>query len=202
MEQKGIKIILLGEAGVGKTNLIMVYFGSSFQGNSLSTMSCSSFDGNIKYKKKVYNYSLWDTAGQERYRSLNKMFVRDAHIILLVYSIIDRNSFSQLNFWLNYLKENKSDDNYILGLVANKNDLFEIETVTEEEGEQFASDNNIEFVSTSAFSDSKSFKTFVNKLIIEYIENFVENANNQNTNNKNIKINNKNKNDNTKKGCC
>ena len=132
MEENDIKIILLGESGVGKTNLIAVFFGAQYNENSLSTMACYSYNGKYQHKKKSYNYSLWDTAGQEKYRALNKMFVRDAQIIILVYSIIDRNSFKELDFWLEYAKENKGDDDYILALVANKSDLYDEETVTEE----------------------------------------------------------------------
>ena len=131
INEKAIKIILLGETGVGKTNLINVFIGSKFALNTLSTMTCYSYEGKYKYKNEFYNYTIWDTAGQEKYRSLNKIFVRDAQIIILVYSIVDRSSFNELNFWLKYAKENKGDDDYILGLVGNKSDLFLNETVTE-----------------------------------------------------------------------
>ena len=192
INEKAIKIILLGETGVGKTNLINVFIGSKFALNTLSTMTCYSYEGKYKYKNEFYNYTIWDTAGQEKYRSLNKIFVRDAQIIILVYSIIDRASFNELNFWLQYAKENKGDDDYILGLVGNKSDLFLNETVTEEEVMKFASDKKIKFVITSALEKCDNYIKFVNGLIKDYIKIFIKNKNekNENPNDLSISINN------------
>ena len=204
LDEKGIKIILLGETGVGKTNLMRVFMGEKFEINTLATLTCYSFYGKFEYNKEFYKYSLWDTAGQERYRALNKMFVRDAKIIILVYSIIDRNSFVQLDFWLKFTKENKGDDNYIIGLVGNKTDLFEVETVTDDEGQKYASDNKLDYELTSAKLNPAGFKNFANKLIAEYINTFILHNNNigQNQKKDNIKLNNKNKDDKEKKKCC
>ena len=192
MEENDIKIILLGETGVGKTNLIAVFLGAKFNENTLSTMACYSYSGKYQHKKKSYNYTIWDTAGQEKYRALNKMFVRDAQIIILVYSIIDRSSFKELDYWLQYAKENKGDDDYILGLVGNKSDLFLNETVTEEEGMKFASDKKIKFVITSALEKCDNYIKFVNGLIKDYIKIFIKNKNekNENPNDLSISINN------------
>ena len=203
MEENDIKIILLGETGVGKTNLIAVFLGAKFKEDTLSTMACYSYSGKYQHKKKSYNYAIWDTAGQEKYRALNKMFVRDAQIIILVYSIIDRSSFKELDYWLQYAKENKGDDDYILGLVANKSDLYDEETVTEEEGIKFASDNKIKFAITSALKNSRNFTSFVNELIGDYIDKFIlnESKNKDNFRSTSISINNQNR-KNGKKKCC
>ena len=203
MEENDIKIILLGETGVGKTNLIAVFLGAKFNENTLSTMACYSYSGKYQHKKKSYNYAIWDTAGQEKYRALNKIFVRDAQIIILVYSIIDRSSFKELDYWLQYAKENKGDDDYILGLVANKSDLYDEETVTEEEGIKFASDNKIKFAITSALKNSRNFTSFVNELIGDYIDKFIlnESKNKDNFRSTSISINNQNR-KNGKKKCC
>ena len=203
MEENDIKIILLGETGVGKTNLIAVFLGAKFNKDTLSTMACYSYSGKYQHKKKSYNYAIWDTAGQEKYRALNKMFVRDAQIIILVYSIIDRSSFKELDYWLQYAKENKGDDDYILGLVANKSDLYDEETVTEEEGIKFASDNKIKFAITSALKNSINFTSFVNELIGDYIDKFIlnESKNKDNFRSTSISINNQNR-KNGKKKCC
>ena len=165
----GIKIILLGETGVGKTNLIRVFFGMEFKENFLSSSSSDCFEGELKYNDKSYKFFLWDTAGQEKYRAINKMFFRDAKIILIVYSIVDKHSFDEVDFWIKYVKENLKNEKYIIALIANKNDLYEQQIVMDEDGKEVAEKYEIDFLTTSAKTDAVSFKEFVNKLIINYI---------------------------------
>ena len=74
-DDKGIKVILLGESGVGKTNLIRIAIGEKFEINPVSTISSSFCESQITVGNKKYKYYLWDTAGQEKYRSLNKLFI-------------------------------------------------------------------------------------------------------------------------------
>ena len=196
-----IKIILLGQAGVGKTNLINVFFGAQFQAGSEATSTSYCFEGEFNYKNKAYKYNIWDTAGQEKYRAINKMFIRGSKIILIVYSIISRNSFEEVDFWMNYVKEIEGDDKYILALVANKCDLYENQIVMEEEGKEAAKKYGIEFLTTSALTDAESFKEFMHKLISNYIDMIEGNDKNGDKKN-NIKINKDNKNDTQKKKKC
>ena len=201
-----IKIILLGESGVGKTNLIYAFLNYGFQENPGCTLASFSFEAKYNYKNKSYTYTIWDTAGQEQYRSINKILIRDSKIILIVYSIDDRKSFNEVDFWIKYVKENLKDDKYIIALVANKNDLYEDDQmVMDEEGKDFAKKYNVDFLITSAKINGKSFQNFVYKLITIYIEKFIEIGNNL-ENNKAIKIKNnkyKNgKNKNPKKKFC
>ena len=197
-----IKIILLGAKGVGKTNLINVFFGAQFQTNPETTSTSYCFEGECNHNNKSYRYNIWDTAGQEKYRAINKMFIRGSKIILIVYSIIDRKSFEEIDFWINYIKEIESNGKYILALVANKNDLYLNQIVMEEEGREAAQKYGIDFFTTSALTEAESFKEFLNKLIINYIE-IIEGKDNKGDKKKNIKINKDNKNGkpNTKK-CC
>ena len=169
-DDNSIKIILLGESGVGKTNLINVFFGREFNQHSEATSMSYNFEGEINYKKKPYKYFIWDTCGMEKYRSINKMFIRDSKIILIVYSIVDKRSFNEVDFWINFVKENVGSDKYIIALVANKSDLFEEQIVMEEDGREIAEKYGIEFFTTSASTNSKPFQGFVNKLIINYID--------------------------------
>ena len=196
--KKDIKIILLGETGVGKTNLINAFFGLKFQDQIDSTLASYCNEGKFNYNNESYNYAVWDTAGQEKFRAISKLFIRDAQIILIVYSIINRKTFEQVNFWLNFVKENVENNTYILGLVANKIDLYEHQIVKDEEGIKIAKENNIDFLVTSALNSPETFRKFVNKLLVKYIEKEGQKIGN----NDSIKINDDIKNKTNKKQCC
>ena len=198
-EEDVIKIILVGESGVGKTNLINAFFGFGFNDNSDSTLNSYCFDGQHKYNNKEYKFTIWDTAGQEKYRSINKMFFRDAKIILVIYSIDNRYTFEQIDFWMNHLKENIIDDKYIIALIANKCDLIEDIVVMEDDGREVAKKYDIEFSETSAKTNAVSFKNFVLHLIEVYVDKYKDGNVNKNKNGNNIKIN---KNDKPKKKKC
>ena len=173
-EDNAIKIILIGESGVGKTNLINVFFGKEFNPNTMSSSSSYFFEGKYTYNNNNYFYNIWDTAGQEQYRSLNKLFIKDANIVLCVYSIISAESFDQMEFWINYVKDILPEGSYILGIVANKSDLYLEQNVTEEQGRKLAEKHNCDFVITSALNNVEGFKEFVNELIEKCINNLME----------------------------
>ena len=170
-----IKVILLGESGVGKTNLINVSLGREFNDESLSTQSCYYSESSFIYKGKTYFYNLWDTAGQEQYRSLNRIFLQKGKIILLVYSIDNETSFKEIEFWLNYVKENLEDEKYITALIANKSDLYEVQKVSDDLGREFAEKNEMKFSISSAKTNSAQFKKFLIELLQEYIDRFGDN---------------------------
>lgn len=165
-----IKIILLGESGVGKTNLINVAIGKNFEQNSISSIQSSYLEGLLEYNNKKYIYNLWDTAGQEIYRSLNKIFIKGSKIILCVYAIDNRPSFQELEYWINNTKETLgNEEQYLIAIVANKSDLFEEQVVYDDEGKKLAEKHNIKFCVTSACCDAEGFKNFLHELIIDYI---------------------------------
>ena len=170
-----IKVILLGESGVGKTNLINVSLGRNFNDESLSTQSCYYSESSFTYKDKNYIYNLWDTAGQEQYRCLNRIFLQKGKIILLVYSIDNENSFQEIEFWLNYVKENLEDEKHIIALIANKSDLYEMQKVSDDLGREFAEKNEMKFSVSSAKTNSAQFKKFLIELLQEYIDRFGDN---------------------------
>ena len=120
-DEDDIKIILLGQSGVGKTNLINVFVGKQFDSSTETTSTSYCFEGEYNFNNKPYRYNIWDTAGQEKYRAINKMFIRGSKIIWIVYSIDSRVSFNSVNFWINYAKENFKNNKYIMALIANKN---------------------------------------------------------------------------------
>ena len=166
--ENSIKIILVGDSGTGKTNLIMVAAGFEFNSNTLSTTSCSYVQIKIKKDEKEYKINLWDTIGQEKYRSLTKIFLKDSKIVIFVYDITNRQSFESLQFWKKII-DDVLGTTPIVGVVGNKNDLYLNEKVKEEEGETFANSIGAKFLVTSAKDDPKSFSKFVEQLAEEYI---------------------------------
>ena len=167
---KGIKIILLGESGVGKTNLINVATGEEFEQNSMSSSSGAYKEGvYISSNKKKYDYNLWDTAGQEAYRSLNKIFIKNSKIVIFVYAIDNEPSFKELKYWIE-LAKSELGEGFIMGIVGNKIDLYEEQQVKEEVAMDYATKLNIKFKTTSALTDPLGFKSFLEELIVDYIK--------------------------------
>ena len=170
-DDKGIKIVLLGEAGVGKTNLIQVSIGKKFDDNTSSTLTGSYVEKEYIFENKRYVFDLWDTVGQELYRSLSKLFIKNSKIVIIVFAINSRPSFEQIDFWYNSVKESLGNDGYITALVGNKSDLYEDpEAIPDEEMEKKAKEMNFKLKITSACKDAEGFKSFLNELMEDYIK--------------------------------
>ena len=167
---KGIKIILLGESGVGKTNLINITAGKDFNPNSASSLASSFIESYYESENKKYLFCLWDTAGQERFRALNKIFIKGTKIVMVVFAINSKHSFEQIDYWVNYTKEVLGDEKFILALVANKSDLYEEQVIPDNDIINFAKEHNIKYTITSALSDAAGFRLFVNELVADYIK--------------------------------
>ena len=193
-DDEKIKIILIGESGVGKTNLINVSAGKGFNPNEQTTLQSSYQLKKLEVNGIIFNLSIWDTIGQERLRSLTKIFFKNSKIAILVYDITNRASFEELNYWEKTIKE-MTDENIVLGVAGNKKDLYINEAVSEEEGENYAKSINAKFKLTSAKSDIQGFEEFLKELLIDY-------TNKNEEIEKNIKLNNNNNNENTENCNC
>ena len=167
-----IKAILLGENGVGKTNLIRRAMGLDFDKNSVSNFGGSYSENDIVVNGVKYSYKLWDTAGQEKFRSLNKLFIKDSKIIIIVFAINDYKSFTQIDFWLNYVKEILGNSGYILGLVGNKSDLYDSQEIEDNIINEKVKELGIKYKLTSAAMDS-GFQIFLNELLTDYIKEYL-----------------------------
>ena len=119
-----IKIILLGDFGVGKTNIILRYIKGEFNKNSITTIRTTFPIKELKRNNTTYNLNVWDTTGQEAYRAVTKLFIQRAKIVVLVCDIEKKNSFESLDYWYNAIKE-ICQDIIILAIVGNKVDLFD-----------------------------------------------------------------------------
>ena len=158
-----VKVVLLGEAGVGKTSIIHQFTYHQFDPDCISSISAQFISKTIDYQGYgAMKFDIWDTAGQERYRSMAKIFYKDAKVIIFVYDITSEPTFEGMkNYWYEQVKLNCEKD-AILAVVANKNDLYNEQKVSDEVGQKFADDIGAIFQSTSALSDSGITKLFDN----------------------------------------
>ena len=163
-----IKIILIGEAGVGKTNLINIVQNKDFSPNELSTPNCSFFMSEMTVQNIKFNVYLWDTIGQEKLKAQTKIFFKNSKIVVLVYDITQRESFTKLDEWYNQVKDSLGT-NVVFGVLGNKKDLFINEDVKEEEAQEYAEKIGAKWALTSAKTERPSFITYLEDLIKIYI---------------------------------
>ena len=137
-----LKIVLIGESGVGKTSIISQFIDQIFQEDQQSTIGGTFCSKTIRCSNgKILKFEIWDTAGQEKYRSVTKMFYKDADAAILVYDITNPFSYEELQkYWVQQVKE-CSSQNIIIAIIANKSDLIDLEKV--DEGEAINYENKI-----------------------------------------------------------
>ena len=164
-----IKIILLGNCGVGKTNIITRYVNNEFRDDEIATLSSYYVTKKLIINDKKISANIWDTAGQEKYMSVTKMLIQETDILILCYSIVDELSFKNLDIWLNSVLEVIGED-YTLGILGNKSDLIENEKISEEEGQNYADEHNALFKLVSAKVDKVGIDKYFHSLIERYIK--------------------------------
>ena len=146
------KVVLIGGSHCGKTSLTNRYVNGQFTSNTLTTTQAAYYEKRIQTVGYDCFLDVWDTAGQERYRSMATLYLRGAHIVMLVYSVGDRVSFAALNDWLHLISE-KCDPNVVVFLVGNKVDIDESQReVSVTEGVDFANEKGMAFSEISALS--------------------------------------------------
>ena len=188
-----VKVVLVGESGVGKTSIVSRFTKDSFNADEISSSSAQFISKTIKINEQSIKFDIWDTAGQERFRALAKIFYKDAKVIILVYDIISKESFECLKkYWYKESSENSTAD--IFFVVGNKSDLYENEQVSDEEGKKFAKDIKGIFKLTSALSNTGIDRLFesIGKKILDrnYNEDGVKDLSNSIPKKKNANSNN------------
>ena len=166
------KIILIGDSSVGKTNILSRFIRNEFDENSKSTIGVEFGTKNFNLNDKIIKAQIWDTAGQERYKSITKTYYKGAKGALIVYDITKKDSFQNIDKWIQDLKEFGEEDAAIL-IVGNKCDLEDKREVTAEEVTKKAEVYKIAFCETSALKAKNidyAFQTLI-KLVAEKMEN-------------------------------
>ena len=152
MEPETVKVVLLGESGVGKTCIITQFTEHKFEQSVLSSLSAQFVSKTIEYLDfgRAIKFDIWDTVGQERFRAMAKIFYKDAKVIVFVYDITSQKSFDAIqNYWYNEIKNN-CGDTPVIALVGNKLDLYDDQKVDNSTAKELAKKIGAIFQLTSA----------------------------------------------------
>jgi len=162
-----LRIIIIGDSGVGKSNIVMRYTKNQFNAELTTTTGVENQTKTVTIGNQKIRVQLWDLAGQERYRSMAKAYYRGTHgVFLLVLDITKKSSFENLIFWLNEVNEYSNTDMTIM-LLANKMDISNEQTVPSSELQEFAKKNNLFYEEVSAKDGTNIEKAFT--VLIEEI---------------------------------
>ena len=156
-----LKYIIIGDASVGKSNILLKYAHNQFKAEYQLTIGVEFGAKNIKIKDKIYRIQIWDTAGQENFRSITRAYYKNSVCALVVYDITNRQSFENVKAWIEDCKS-QSPSTILMALVGNKIDLDSSRAVSTEEGEDFANMNGMPFFETSAKSGENIDSIFTN----------------------------------------
>ena len=166
------KMILIGDSGVGKTNILNRYINNTFSETTKSTVGVELGTKVEEYNNTKIKVQIWDTAGQERYKSITKTYYKGAKGAFIVYDITKKDSFKNIDKWIQDLREFGEDDAAIL-IVGNKSDLEESREVTTDEVKKKAEVYKMAYCETSALKSKNinyAFQTLI-KLVAEKMEN-------------------------------
>ncbi|KAH1114133.1 hypothetical protein J1N35_007511 [Gossypium stocksii] len=143
------KLVLVGDMGTGKTSLVLRFVKGQFFHHQEATIGAAFFTQILSASEATVKFDIWDTAGQERYHSLAPMYYRGAAAAIVVYDISTMDTFARAKKWVQELQK-QGNPKSVMALVGNKSDLDSKREVQVEEGEEFAQENGMLFMETSA----------------------------------------------------
>ena len=184
-----VKVVLAGDSGVGKTNILSQFVRNQFNPVSLTTIGVEFATKTVNVNDKTVKAQIWDTAGQERYRAITSTYYKGAKGAILVYDITVPNSFTNLERWIKEIRNNTENPKIPILLVGNKIDLKDERRILEEEGKNLAAKEEMIFMETSALmatNVNEAFYKLIEWILVEDEKNGLFNELN---NDKNKKIN-------------
>ena len=202
-----VKVILIGDSGVGKTNIMSKFLKNQFMEESKATIG-------VEFGSKLFNHEghkikaqIWDTAGQEKYKAITGAYYKGSKGALVVYDITQKKTFENIEKWVNDLKA-AGDPKITIILIGNKNDLDDKRQVSKDQGEEKARSFGCAFLETSAYSGDNIDKAF-NYMVKEIYEKFSNDSTGEdelapgsNGDGRDVKLDNVNDNNIKKKSCC
>ena len=202
-----VKVILIGDSGVGKTNIMSKFLKNQFMEESKATIG-------VEFGSKLFNHEghkikaqIWDTAGQEKYKAITGAYYKGSKGALVVYDITQKKTFENIEKWINDLKA-AGDPKITIILIGNKNDLDDKRQVSKDQGEEKARSFGCAFLETSAYSGDNIDKAF-NLMVKEIYEKFSNDSTGEdelapgsNGNGEDVKLDKVNDKNIKKKSCC
>ena len=155
------KYIIIGDAAVGKSNLLLRYAHGQFKPEYQLTIGVEFGAKNVSIGELSYRIQIWDTAGQENFRSITRAYYKNSACALVVYDISKRETFNNVSDWIEDCR-NQSPKTIYMILVGNKSDLEDKREVTKEEGKELADKYGLEFYETSAKTGENVEELFYN----------------------------------------
>ncbi|KAJ3444219.1 rab gtpase [Anaeramoeba flamelloides] len=155
-----IKLLMIGDSGVGKSSLLLRFAEDSFTPSFITTIGIDFKIRNVEMDGKKIKIQVWDTAGQERFRTITTAYYRGAMGILLVYDVTNEKSFLNVRNWIKNI-ETHASENVCKMLIANKADLTTERVVDDKRGEELANEYGIPFYATSAKTNMNVDESFL-----------------------------------------
>jgi small GTP-binding protein len=143
------KVVLIGTSGTGKTSIIYRLIHNAFESELRTTLGAGLSTYWTSFWGRPVKLNIWDTAGQENYRSLARIYFRDAQCVLIVYDLADRSTFDDITYWLGEV-EQLAPDTHFDTIVASKSDLRGDRAVSEDEGRALAKSIRAAYYEVSA----------------------------------------------------
>ncbi|XP_051999350.1 ras-related protein Rab-25-like [Xyrauchen texanus] len=159
------KVVLIGESGVGKSNMLSRFTKNEFNHDSRTTIGVEFSTRTVQLNSLTIKAQIWDTAGLERYRAITSAYYRGAVGALLVYDISKHLTYESAERWLKELYDH-ADPHIVVMLVGNKTDLAAVRTVPKEDAMDFAEKNGLLFMETSAL-ESTNVEAAFNTVLTE-----------------------------------
>ena len=159
------KIVLVGDSGVGKTNLLLRYLKNEFNTQTKATVGVEFGNTKVQIDNALIKAQIWDTAGQERYRSITSAYYKGAHGALIVYDITRKDSFDSVEKWLSDLKNN-GEEKMVIMAIGNKCDMVNERQVNKDTAEAFAKNLGMQYHETSCKLNINITET-INSMILE-----------------------------------
>jgi Ras-related protein Rab-1A len=154
-----VKLLLIGDSGVGKTNILMQYVDGVSCENYIATIGVDFKIKTIMVGNKKVKLQIWDTAGQERFKTITSSYYRGAQGIIIVYDQTNKETFDHVKKWLRDV-DTYAGENVAKILIGNKSDLGSKKVISTQEGKELADEYKMKFFETSAKNGTNISEAF------------------------------------------